>query len=225
MMSENISVKDGKKFIQELRAKTGAGMQDCKKALDAANYDIDIAIEDLRKKGLASVNKKVGRIATEGLIESYVHAGSRIGVLVELNCETDFVSRNEEFRDLAKNIAMQLAAYQNIEYISFQDIPQYIIDHERTIESNKEDLLNKPEEIKEKILSGRIEKRLKELSLMDQPFMKDQNILVRELVNKTIGSLGENIQIRRFERFILGEGLKKKSDNFVDEVTKIISMQ
>ena len=117
MMSENISVKDGKKFIQELRAKTGAGMQDCKKALDASNYDIDIAIEDLRKKGLASVNKKVGRIATEGLIESYVHAGSRIGVLVELNCETDFVSRNEEFRDLAKNIAMQLAAYQNIEYI------------------------------------------------------------------------------------------------------------
>nr|QCI04412.1 Translation elongation factor Ts [Antithamnion hubbsii] len=224
-MSEEISVKHGKELIKELRIKTGAGITDCKKALEASNYNIDIAIENLRKKGLASSDKKAGRIAAEGLIESYIHAGSRIGVLVELNCETDFVARQPAFKDLAKNIAMQLAACQNIEYVSSQHIPQHIIKHEEEIEANKEDLLNKPKEIKEKILAGRLEKRLKELSLMDQPFIKDSNILIQELVNKNISLLGENIQIRRFQRFILGQGLKKKNEDFADEVAKIINMQ
>ncbi len=222
-MSEKISVTN--ELIKELRDKTGAGITACKRALEASNCNVDIAIDTLRKKGLASADKKMSRIATEGLIHSYIHAGSRIGILVELNCETDFVARRPEFKNLAKDIAMQLAACPNIQYVSAQHIPEDIVNYEKAIEASKEDLLNKPEEIKEKIVAGRIEKRLKEMSLMDQPFIKDANILIQELVSQQITSLGENIQIRRFQRFVLGEGLKKKNENFADEIAKTINMQ
>nr|QCI05228.1 Translation elongation factor Ts [Centroceras clavulatum] len=208
--------------IKELRAKTGAGITDCKKALDASNGQINIAIDNLRKKGLASADKKSNRVATEGLIESYIHAGSRIGVLVELNCETDFVAKQDIFKKLTKNIAMQIAASQNVHYISSTNIPQSVIDHEMSIENDKDDLTNKPQEIKNKILAGRVNKRLKELSLMDQPFIKDITISIEELIKQHIALLGENIKIRRFERFILGEGLEKKNEDFANEIAKMI---
>lgn len=208
--------------IKDLRNKTGAGMTDCKKALEAANGDIDIAIEALRKKGLATADKKSSRPAAEGLIESYIHAGSRIGVLLEINCETDFVARQPQFQQLAKDISMQIAACQSVFYVSKNDIPQNLIDYEQTLESQKDDLINKPNEIKYKIAKGRVEKRLKELSLMDQSFIKDQNITIEELVKQHISLLGENIKIRRFERFLLGEGVENKNNNFVNEVSSMI---
>lgn len=207
--------------VKKLRNQTGAGMMDCKKALQDSNGNMQLAIENLRKKGLASVNKKSGRITTEGVIESYIHAGSRIGVLVELNCETDFVARRIEFHNLAKDIAMQIAACPSVNYVSINDIDENIIRDETRIESSKEDLINKPQEIKDKIVAGRIDKKLKEISLMNQPFIKDQDILVQDLINKHISLLGENIQIRRFEKFMLGEGLSKRSSNFVAEVEQI----
>nr|YP_010156039.1 elongation factor Ts [Cumathamnion serrulatum]QQY85315.1 elongation factor Ts [Cumathamnion serrulatum] len=208
--------------IKELRIKTGAGMMDCKKALEVSEGQVDLAIENLRKKGLASADKKSSRIATEGLIESYIHAGSRIGVLVELNCETDFVARQIKFQHLAKNIAMQLAACQSVEYISINDIPKEVVLKETDIESAKEDITNKTEIVKKQIVAGRINKRLKELSLMDQQFIKNTDISIEELVKQHIVLLGENIKIRRFQRFLLGEGLERKSNNFAKEVSEII---
>lgn len=208
--------------IKELRIKTGAGMMDCKKALEASEGQIDAAIESLRKKGLASADKKSHRIATEGLVESYIHSGSRIGVLVELNCETDFVARQTEFSMLAKDIAMQLAACQLVNYVSKDDIPQQLVLYETKIESEKEDLSKKTLQIKEQIIKNRVEKRLKELCLVDQPFIKDPTITVQELVKRHIALLGENIKIRRFERFILGEGLEHKSTNLTQEISNMI---
>nr|YP_009399710.1 translation elongation factor Ts [Digenea simplex]ARW69529.1 translation elongation factor Ts [Digenea simplex] len=197
--------------IKELRNKTGAGMTDCKRALEDSNGQIDVAIENLRKKGLASADKKSTRMAAEGLVESYIHAGSRIGVLIELNCETDFVARQSVFHKLAKDIAMQIAASQSVRYVSKDQIPESVRLYEEAIETQKDDLKNKPEDIKQKIAKGRSEKRLKELSLMDQAFIKDTNITVEELVKQTIALLGENIIVRRFERFVLGEGLQSRS--------------
>nr|YP_009509276.1 translation elongation factor Ts [Gracilaria vermiculophylla]AXI96926.1 translation elongation factor Ts [Gracilaria vermiculophylla]QXU75131.1 translation elongation factor Ts [Gracilaria vermiculophylla]WDZ67957.1 translation elongation factor Ts [Gracilaria vermiculophylla] len=192
-------------FVKELRSKTGAGMMDCKKALQLADGDMELAIETLRKKGLASANKKSTRIASEGIIDSYIHTGSKIGVLIELNCETDFVARRTEFQHLTKNLAMQIAACQNVFYVSTNDIPQKIIDRETRIESEKEDILNKPTNIKDQIINARVDKRLKEMSLMSQPFIKDQNILIEDLIKQHIALLGENIKVSRFQRFILGE--------------------
>lgn len=208
--------------VKELRSQTGAGMMDCKKALQESEGDIKIAIENLRKKGLALADKKSGRVAVEGIIESYIHAGSKIGVLVEINCETDFVARRSEFHKLAKNIAMQIVACPSVQYVSVDEITQDVVDNEKRIEANKEDLKNKPQDIKDKIVVGRLEKRLKEMSLIDQLFIKDQNISVEELIKQHIALLGENIKVRRFTKFILGEGLPKKTDNFVSEVTEII---
>nr|YP_010196360.1 translation elongation factor Ts [Gracilaria cearensis]UAD83757.1 translation elongation factor Ts [Gracilaria cearensis] len=195
-------------FVKELRIKTGAGMMDCKKALQAADGNMEMAIETLRKKGLASADKKSTRSATEGIIDSYIHIGSRIGVLVELNCETDFVARRIEFQKLAKNLAMQVAACQNVFYVSINDVPQYIIDREIRIESEKEDIINKSPEMKDKIIKARIDKRLKEMCLMHQPFIKDQNIIIEDLVKQHIALLGENIKVRRFQRFLLGEKIE-----------------
>lgn len=208
--------------IRDLRNKTGAGMTDCKKALEAANGDVNTAIESLRKKGLATADKKSTRLASEGLIESYVHAGSRIGVLLEINCETDFVARQPQFQQLAKDITMQIAACQSVCYISKNDIPQNVIDYEEKLELQKDDLNNKPDDIKNKIAKGRVEKRLKELSLMDQNFIKEQTVTVEELIKQHISLLGENIKIRRFERFLLGEGIENKNNDFVNEVSSMI---
>ncbi len=195
------------KVVKELRDKTGAGMMDCKKALKETDGDMTKAIEWLRQKGIASAGKKEGRAASEGLVGSYIHTGGRVGVLVEVNCETDFVARREEFQTLVRNVAMQIAACPNVEYVNVDDIPSDIVEKEKSIEMKRDDLAGKPDNIKEKIVLGRIDKRLKELTLMDQPYIRDQNITVEELVKQTIALLGENIKVRRFSRFVLGEGV------------------
>jgi elongation factor Ts len=206
------------KLVKELRDKTGAGMMDCKKALGESGGDIEKAIEWLRQKGIASAGKKEGRVAAEGLVGSYIHTGGRIGVLVEVNCETDFVARGEAFQDLVHNVAMQIAACPNVEYVKVADIPEAVAQKEKEIEMGRDDLGGKPDNIKEKIVQGRIDKRLKEMSLLDQPYVKDQTITVEELVKQSVAQLGENIQIRRFSRFVLGEGIEKQESNFADEV-------
>ncbi len=206
------------KLVKQLREKSGAGMMDCKKALSESDGDMTKAMEWLRQKGIASAGKKQGRVAAEGLVDSYIHTGGRIGVLVEVNCETDFVARGDQFRDLVRNIAMQIAACPNVEYVKVEDIPKEIIGKEKEIEMGRDDLEGKPDKIKEKIVQGRIDKRLKELSLLDQPYIKDQSITVAELVTSSVASLGENIQIRRFTRYVLGEGIEKEETNFADEV-------
>ncbi len=206
------------KLVKELREKTGAGMMDCKKALKEVDGNIEKGIEWLRQKGIASAEKKAGKVAAEGLVDSYIHTGGRIGVLVEVNCQTDFVARNEDFQALVRNIAMQVAACPNVEYVSVSDIPQAIVEKEKSVEMGRDDLANKPENIREKIVMGRIEKRLKELALLDQPYIRDQSITVDELVKQTVGQLGENIQVRRFVRFVLGEGIEKEETDFAAEV-------
>lgn len=200
------------KDVKELRDRTGAGMMDCKKALQENSGDKEKAIEWLRQKGLASAGKKAGRVAAEGLVDSYIHTGGRIGVLVEVNCETDFVARNEAFVQLVRNVAMQIAACPNVEYVKVSDIPAEIAEKEKAIEMGKDDLAGKPENIKEKIVQGRIDKRLKEMSLLDQPYIKDQSMTVEELVKQSVAQLGENIQIRRFVRYVLGEGIEKQQE-------------
>lgn len=205
-------------LVKELREKTGAGMMDCKKALLENDGDMTKSTEWLRQKGITSAEKKAGRVAAEGMVTSYIHTGSRIGVLVEVNCETDFVARREEFKELAQNVAMQIAACPNVEYVKVADIPEAIAQKEKDIEMGRDDLAGKPDNIKEKIVQGRIDKRLKELSLLDQPYIRDQSITVEELVKQTAAQIGENIQIRRFVRFVLGEGIEKQASNFADEV-------
>lgn len=209
------------KLVKELRDKTGAGMMDCKRALKETNGDLEKAEEWLRKKGIASADKKSGNIAAEGLVASYIHTGGRIGVLVEVNCQTDFVARTESFQALVKNIAMQIAACPNVEYVKVEDIPAALIEKERSIEMERDDLGSKPASVKEKIVQGRIDKRLKELSLLDQPYIRDQDITMSELIKQKIAELGENIQIRRFHRLVLGEGLTKKETDFAKEVAEM----
>lgn len=206
------------KVVKELREKTGAGMMDCKKALTENDGDMTKAIEWLRQKGTISADKKQGRVAAEGLVESYIHTGGRIGVLVEVNCETDFVARREEFQELVKNIAMQIAACPNVEFVKVEDIPEETVTKEKEIEMGRDDLDGKPDNIKEKIVSGRIAKRLNEIALLPQPYIRDQSITVEELVKQSVAKLGENIQIRRFVRFVLGEGIEKAESNFAEEV-------
>ncbi|MEB3343384.1 translation elongation factor Ts [Okeania sp.] len=206
------------KLVKELREQTGAGMMDCKKALKENDGDINKATEWLRQKGIASAGKLEGKVAAEGLVESYIHTGGRIGVLVEVNCQTDFVARNEAFKELVKNVAMQIAACPQVEYVSVDDVPTEFVESEKSIEMGREDLSNKPENIREKIVQGRIEKRLKELTLMDQPFIRDQNKTVAELIKETSAQLGEKVKVRRFIRFVLGEGIEVKESNFAEEV-------
>jgi elongation factor Ts len=301
------------KLVQELRQKTGAGMMDCKKALKETECDIEQAIDWLRKKGIASAGKKSDRIAAEGLVDTYIQPGGKVGVLIEVNCQTDFVARNEafkslvkslakqaatadsvesllaqpyiednsitvdefikqsiaslgeniqvrrfinfalvdstpgvidsyihtggrvgvlvelksasesaagneEFQALARNAAMQVAACPNVEYVSVDQIPAPVVQKEKDIEMGKEDLANKPENIREKIVQGRIEKRLKEMTLLDQPYIRDQSISVEELVKQVKAKVGEEVQVSRFVRYILGEGIEKQESNFADEV-------
>ncbi|MDH6060241.1 translation elongation factor Ts [Chrysosporum bergii ANA360D] len=301
------------KVVQELRQKTGAGMMDCKKALKETEGDIEKAIDWLRKKGIASAGKKSDRVAAEGLIDTHIQPGGRVGVLIEVNCQTDFVARNEafkalvknlaqqaasadsveslltqpyvedkninvdefikqtitqlgeniqvrrfvkfalsegnegivdsyihtggrvgvlvelnaktasaseneEFKTLAKNAAMQVAACPNVEYVTIDEIPDEVAQKEKEIEMGRDDLAKKPDNIKEKIVQGRIEKRLKELTLLDQPFIRDQNISVEDLVKQVKGKVGEEIKVNRFVRYILGEGIEKQESNFAEEV-------
>ncbi|MBE9232081.1 elongation factor Ts [Cuspidothrix issatschenkoi LEGE 03284] len=300
------------KLVQELRQKTGAGMMDCKKALKENDGDIEASVTWLRQKGIAKADKGSSRIAAEGLVETYIQPDGQVGVLIEVNCQTDFVARNEafkalvknlaqqaatvdsveslltqpyienssvtvdefiketiatlgeniqvrrfvnfsisgtpgiadsyihtggrvgvlvelnaqtasavaneEFQNLARNAAMQIAACPNVEYVSVDQIPAEIVSKEKDIEMGKEDLGNKPENIKEKIVQGRIEKRLKEMTLLDQPYIRDQSISVEDLVKQVKSKVGEEIQVTRFVRFVLGEGIEKKEISFADEV-------
>ncbi|MFN6564927.1 MAG: translation elongation factor Ts [Nostoc sp. ChiSLP01] len=301
------------KLVQELRQKTGAGMMDCKKALKETDGNIEEAADWLRKKGITSAGKKSDRIAAEGLVDTYIQPGGRVGVLIEVNCQTDFVARNEafkalvknlakqavtadsveslltqpyienesvtvdefikqtiatlgeniqlrrfitfalaegtqgivdsyihtggrvgvlvelgsqtdsaaakeEFQSLARNAAMQVAACPNVEYVSLDQIPTEVAQKEKDIEMGKDDLANKPDNIKEKIVQGRIDKRLKELTLLDQPYIRDQSISVEELLKQVKGQVGEDIQVNRFVRYVLGEGIEKQESNFAEEV-------
>ncbi|MDQ0090593.1 elongation factor Ts [Paenibacillus anaericanus] len=205
------------KAVKELRERTGAGMLDCKKALEETNNDITKAIEFLREKGLGAAANKAGRIATEGVVQSYIHAGGRIGVLVEVNCETDFVALTDQFKEFARDIAMHIAA-SNPRYVSREEVPQADIEKEKEI--LKAQALNegKPEKIVEKMVEGRIGKYYEEFCLMEQSFIKDPDKTISQLLNEKISTIGENISIRRFVRYELGEGLEKKVDNFVEEV-------
>ena len=304
------------KQVQELRRKTGAGMMDCKKALKQNDGDIEKSIEWLRQKGIASAGKKSDRIAAEGLVDtyiepsgrvgnlievncqtdfvarneafkslveslakqaansenidsllaspyiedpsikveehikqtiaqlgenmrirrfvtfaledgkqgvvdSYIHTGGRVGVLVELNCDSESAATNEDFKTLARNIAMQIAACANVEYVDMGQIPAEIVQKEKEIEMGRDDLAKKPDNIKEKIVQGRIDKRLKEMTLVDQPFIRDQSIAVEDLIKETSKKLGTSIQVNRFVRYILGEGIEKQEDNFADEVAAL----
>jgi elongation factor Ts len=204
--------------VKELREKTSAGMMDCKKALIENDGDMEKAVDWLRKKNLARADKQSSKVAAEGLVGQYIHTGGRIGVLVEINCQTDFVARNEEFKALVTNVAMQIAACPNVEYVRLEDIPADVAAKEKSIEMGKDDLAGKKEELKEKIVAGRIEKRLKELCLIEQPYVKDQTITVDQLVKSLAGELGENIQVRRFVRFTLGEGIEVEQTDFAAEV-------
>ncbi|MBW4450359.1 MAG: elongation factor Ts [Spirirestis rafaelensis WJT71-NPBG6] len=300
------------KVVQELRQKTGAGMMDCKKALKENDGDMEKSIDWLRQKGIASAGKKSDRIAAEGLVDTYIQPDGRVGVLLEVNCQTDFVARNEafktlvknlaqqaataenvesllaqpyiedksvtveefikqaiaklgenmqvrrfvkfsieetqgivdsyihtggrvgvlvelnsktdapsgreEFQSLARNIAMQVAACPNVEYVNVSEVPPELAQKEKDIEMGRDDLGNKPENIKEKIVQGRIEKRLKEMALMDQPYIRDQSISVEDLVKQVKAQLGEDIEVRRFVRYVLGEGIEKQESNFAEEV-------
>jgi elongation factor Ts len=191
--------------IKSLREKTGAGMLNCKNALTENQGDFEKAVEFLRQKGLASAEKKSSRSTKQGIITSYIHTGAKIGILLELNCETDFVARRTEFQNLGKNLAMQIAASQGVQYISLDDIPKELWENETRIESDKEDLKNKPDNIKENIIKGRVEKTLKTFTLLNQACIRDQNITVEEFIKNHVSLLGENIQLNRFTRFELGE--------------------
>jgi elongation factor Ts len=206
------------KLVKELREKTGAGMMDCKRALSECAGDLTKAAEWLRQKGIATAEKKAGRTAAEGAIGSYIHTGSRVGVLVEVNCETDFVARGDLFQDLLRNVAMQIAACPNVEYVTTDDIPGDVVEREKAIEMGRDDLAGKPENIKEKIVAGRIGKRLKELALLEQPFIKDTGVTVGEMVKEVAGKIGENVQVRRFTRYTLGEGIEVEKTDFAAEV-------
>lgn len=209
------------KLVKDLRDKTSAGMMDCKKALSETDGDMTKAAEWLRQKGIATAEKKAGRTAAEGAVGSYIHTGARVGVLVEVNCETDFVARGEIFQELLHNISMQIAACPNVEYVNVDDIPQAVVDREKQIEMGRDDLASKPDAMKARIVEGRIGKRLKELALLEQPFIKDSGLSVAELVKQVAGKLGENVQVRRFTRYTLGEGIEVEKTDFASEVAAV----
>jgi elongation factor Ts len=194
--------------IKLLREKTGAGMLSCKNALVDTQGDFEKALNLLRQKGLASAEKKLSRTTKQGIITSYIHTGSKIGVLLELNCETDFVARRIEFQNLGRSLAMQIAAGNNINYIGLDNIPKPIWDSEIEIENLREDVINKPEKIRESIVKGRVEKTLKTLTLLNQSCIRDPDLTVEDYIKNHVSLLGENIQINRFTKFVLGENEK-----------------
>ena len=208
-------------MIKQLRERSGAGMMDCKKALTEANGDMEKAIRYLREKGLAAAAKKSGRIAAEGIVDAYIHGDGRIGVLVEINTETDFAARNAEFKQFVKDIAMQIAASKP-EYIRREDIPVKVIEKEKEILRAQALNEGKPQKIIEKIIEGRLEKFYKEVCLLEQPWIRDAEKTINELLMEKIALIGENISIRRFARFERGEGIEKKEESFSDEVMKQI---
>jgi elongation factor Ts len=208
-------------MVKELREKTGAGMMDCKNALVEATGDMEQAIVILRKKGLASAQKKAARIAAEGMIGHYIHAGGKLGVLVEVNCETDFAARSDDFHALVKDIAMHIAA-QNPLYVRREDVPGEVLEKEREIYKDQARASGKPANIVDKIAEGKLESYYEMACLYDQKFVKDPNITVKDLMNNAIGKIGENIQVRRFARFKTGEGLEKRSTDLSKDVAEAL---
>ena len=203
--------------VKELREATGVGMMECKKALTETNGDFEKALEWLRKKGIASAEKKAGRVAAEGVVESYIHMGGKIGVIVEVNCETDFVAKTPEFKAFVRDIAMHIAA-ANPAYLTREEVPAEILDKEREILRAQALNEGKPEKIVDRMVEGRVEKYYKENCLVDQQFVKNSDMTITQFVNERIQTTGENIKIRRFVRYEMGEGLEKRQDNFAEEV-------
>jgi elongation factor Ts len=210
--------------VQELRTKTGAGIMDCKKALAESQGDVEKAVEYLRKKGLSAAAKKASRVASEGAVGSYIHGAGKIGVLVEVNCETDFVARNEDFQRFVKDIAMHIAA-ANPRYVSRSEVSADVVAKEREIleAQLKEEGKNQPADIVAKIVEGRLGKFYKEVCLLEQPYVRESDKSVETVLNEIVSKIGEKIEIRRFVRFQLGEGIEKRSDDFASEVARMAS--
>lgn len=204
-------------LVKELRERTGAGMMDCKRALVDSEGDVEKAIELLRKRGMATAAKKAGRVAAEGVVSSYIHAGGRIGVLLEVNCETDFVARTDDFQNLVKDLGMHIAA-SDPRVVSREEVTGAILERERAIYRDQAVESGKPENVLDRIVEGKIEKFYSESVLMEQAFIKNPEVTVQELVNEVIAKLGENIQVRRFARFKVGEGIEKAAVDFSEEV-------
>ena len=204
-------------LVKELREKTGAGMMDCKRALVETDGDLEKAVDYLREKGLSKAAKKADRVTAEGLVASYIHGNGRIGVLVEVNCETDFVARSEDFQQLVKDVAMQIAA-TNPRYLTREDVPQEAIDHEREVLRQQALNEGKPVAIVDKMTEGRLEKFYRENVLLEQEFVKDTDKSVQQMITEMIAKIGENISVRRFTRYQLGEGIEKRQDDFASEV-------
>ncbi|MFZ5591634.1 MAG: translation elongation factor Ts [Bacillota bacterium] len=208
-------------MVKELREKTGAGMMDCKKALAETGGDMEKAIDYLREKGLAAAAKKAGRVTAEGLVESYIHGAGKIGVLVEVNCETDFVAKTDEFKTLARDIAMQIAAARP-EYVRREEVPEEVVAKEKEILAAQAANEGKPANIIARMVEGRLEKFYKEVCLLEQPFIKNPDITVQQLITEKIAKIGENISVRRFVRYELGEGIEKKQCNLAEEVAAAV---
>jgi elongation factor Ts len=207
-------------MVKDLRERTGAGMMDCKRALGEVGGDFAKAEEWLRKKGITGAAKKAGRVAAEGLVGAYVHGG-KIGVLVEVNCETDFVGRNEEFQELVKDLAMQIAA-ANPQYVRREEVPADVLEKEKEIHRQQLRDQKKPEAILDKIIVGKVEKFYEMVCLMDQPWVKDDKKKIHELVTEKVAKIGENITVRRFARYQVGEGIEKKKEDLAAEVAKTV---
>jgi elongation factor Ts len=211
--------------VKALREKTGAGMMECKAALTEANGNEEQAVEILRKKGAATADKKASRVTAEGVVGSYIHMGGKVGVMVEVNCESDFVARGEEFNQLVKDVAMHIAALDP-KYVNREEVPTEVLDKEREIlfEQLKNDPKNasKPEDVLNKIIEGRLNKFFEENVLLDQPFVKDPAKTIGDLVREKIASIKENISVRRFTRYKMGEGIEKKQDDFASEVASMV---
>ncbi|MCP4396261.1 MAG: translation elongation factor Ts [bacterium] len=205
------------KMVQELRAKTGAGIMDCKRALTEVDGDLEKAVDALRKKGLSAAAKKAGRTTSEGAVVSYIHAGGKLGVLVEINCETDFVAKTEQFQQLTKDVSMHIAA-ANPQFLKREDVPEDILAKEREIYAAQFANSGKPEHVIGKIVEGKIDKYLGEICLLDQAFVKDPDKNIQQIVTEAIAKLGENVNIRRFARFALGEGIEKEEKDLAAEV-------
>lgn len=207
-------------MVKELRERTGAPMLQCKKALEETSGDIDQAVDVLRKKGIAAAEKKSGRVAAEGAVGSYIHAGGKIGVLVEVNCETDFVARTDDFQALVRDIGMHIAA-ANPRFVRREEVTDDVLDREREIFSEQMRAEGKPEKIIPKIVEGKIEKYYSEAVLLEQPFVKDPDKTLQQMITEKVAKIGENIQVRRFERYELGEGIEKKQEDFAAEVAAV----
>jgi elongation factor Ts len=206
-------------MVKQLRERTGAPMMDCKAALTEAKGDAEQAVDVLRKRGLAAAAKKAGRVTAEGTVASYIHAGGKIGVLVEVNCETDFVARTEPFQELVRDVALHIAA-ANPRFLHRDEVTADVLDHEREIFREQAAASGKPAAVVQRIVDGKIEKYYSETVLLEQPFVKDADQTVGQMIAERIGRIGENIQVRRFARFKLGEGIEKRQDDFAGEVAR-----